>query len=397
MIERLDNTVMPYAWGSRTVIAELMGRPSPSSGPEAEMWMGDHRIAPSRLAREGGEKKTLVDLLREGPQRMLGLEVAGEYGARLPFLLKVLAAEQPLSLQAHPTIEQAVRGCTEEEKAHVPLDASNRNYKDAGHKPELLCALGPFDALCGFRRAADTITLFDALGVTELDAALAPLRASPDREGLRATFEALMRSPEDRRGRMVAATVAACRAHDGPWRAECGWAVRLSELYPGDIGVVSALLLNLVHLAPGEAIYLPAGNLHAYLHGAGVEIMASSDNVLRGGLTKKHVDVPELLRVLDFADGPVPKVMPRAVDAHEKTYDTPAREFRLSVVDVDGSLARAVRGPEILLASEGTVAVRGQSATVELARGQSAFVGAEETTIWLEGRGRVYRATVNLG
>lgn len=394
MIERLDNTVMPYAWGSRSVIAELTGRASPSSDPEAELWMGAHPIAPSRTAGSG---RTLADVVAAAPEGVLGPEVARAFEGRLPFLLKVLAAEQPLSLQAHPTSERAREGFAEEERAKIPRDAGHRNYKDASHKPELLCALGPFDALCGFRSAKETVALFDALAVSELDAALTPLRRSPDATGIRGTFEALMRSPEDRRGRMVAATVAACRAHDGAFEDECAWAVRIAALYPGDIGVVSALMLNLVHLAPGEAIYLGAGNLHAYLRGPGVEIMASSDNVLRGGLTKKHVDVGELLRVLDFADGPVPKVLPRAVDAHEKVYDTEAREFRLSVLEVSGELERDVRGPEILLVTSGAVDVSSGASKLALARGASAFVSAEERRLRLTGQGVVYRAAVNLG
>lgn len=385
---------MPYAWGSRTFLATLTGRASPSSGPEAELWMGAHPVAPSRLA---GEPGTLVDAVARAPERVLGARAHAAFGDRLPFLLKILAADEPLSLQAHPTSSQAAAGFAEEEARGVPRDASHRNYKDPSHKPELLCALTHFDALCGFRAPAETIALFDALAVDEVRDAIAPLRAAPDAKGLRATFEALMRAPEDRRGRMVAATVAACRAHEGDWDDECAWAVKLSEMYPGDIGVVSALLLNLVHLEPGEAIYLGAGNLHAYLRGAGVEIMASSDNVLRGGLTKKHVDVGELLRVLDFGSGPVPKVHPRALDAHEKAYDTEAREFRLTVLAVDGEVARDVSGPSIFLVTAGEVELASSSGKVALPRGGSAFVSADEGRVSLRGKGVVYRASVNLG
>ncbi len=385
---------MPYAWGSRTFLATLTGRASPSSGPEAELWMGAHPVAPSRLA---GEPGTLVDTVASAPERVLGARTHGAFGGRLPFLLKVLAADHPLSLQAHPTASQAAAGFADEEARGVPLDASHRNYKDASHKPELLCALTRFDALCGFREPAETVALFDALAIDEIREAVAPLRAAPGAGGLRVTFDALMRAPDDRRGRMVAAAVAACRAHEGAWSDECAWALKLAEMYPGDIGVVSALLLNLVHLEPGEAIYLGAGNLHAYLRGAGVEIMASSDNVLRGGLTKKHVDVAELLRVLDFASGPVAKVVPRALDAHERVYDTEAREFRLSVVAVDGEVARDVAGPSILLVTEGEVVVSSPSGEVSLTRGAAAFVSADEGRLRLAGKGVVYRASVNLG
>lgn len=401
MIERLACTVMPYAWGSRTAIAELQGRPAPTAQPEAELWMGAHPVAPSRVVREGAEPRPLPDLIAEAPARMLGEEALRAFGTRLPFLLKVLAADQPLSLQAHPTAAQAKAGFEDEERRGVPLSAPHRNYKDPSHKPELLCALTPFEALCGFRRAKDTLALFDALAVAALEGALAPLRASPDARGLAGTFEALMRAPTGERAAMVEGTLTAARAHAeaaGRWKPECAMALRLAELYPGDIGIVSALLLELVHLAPGEAIYLGAGNLHAYLRGAGVEIMASSDNVLRGGLTPKHVDVDELLRVLDFREGVAAKVLPRAVDAHERTYDTEAREFRLSVVAVEGAVVREARGPEIVLVTEGTVVLSAEGGPeVRLARGEVAFVPAAAGRVRYAGRGTAYRAAAVLG
>jgi mannose-6-phosphate isomerase len=409
MIERLDCAVMPYAWGSRTVIAELQGRAAPSDGPEAELWMGAHPVAPSRVIRcadrsAAAGARSLADMVEGAPETVLGPEVARAFGGKLPFLLKVLAADEPLSLQAHPTAAQARAGFDDEERRGVPRSAPDRNYKDPSHKPELLCALTPFDALCGFRRVTDTLALFDALAVPALAPALAPLRASPDARGLAGTFAALMQAEPAARARMVSATLDGARAEvarDGRWRDECGWALRLAELYPGDVGVVSALLLELVHLAPGEAIYIGAGSLHAYLRGAGVEIMASSDNVLRGGLTKKHVDVPELLRVLDFEDGragALAKVQRRAVDAYEQVWDTPAAEFRLSVVRVggDGDVTRIPRGPELLLVTEGSVRVRDERGALTLARGEVAFVSAETRALHLSGEGLAYRAVVNL-
>jgi mannose-6-phosphate isomerase len=237
---------------------------------------------------------------------------------------------------------------------------------------------------------------------------LAPLRASPDRRGLAAVFGALMTLPPAEGAGLVRATVAAC-AKRGPTTSfprEHAWAGRLDALYPGDVGVVSALLLNLVHLSPGEALYLGAGNLHAYLDGVGVEIMASSDNVLRGGLTKKHVDVAELMRALDFADGPVVPVRAREVDLHERVWDTPAREFRLSALGASPgeSFDREVRGPEILLCTEGSavVAPRDGSPEVSLRRGSSAFVAGStgSYTVRVDSGGGqracLYRARVNL-
>jgi len=401
MADLLAPVVMPYAWGSRTAIAELTGRPAPSSGPEAELWMGAHRAAPSQITR-GSVTRSLAEIVSAAPAEELGDAVTATFGARLPFLLKVLAAAKPLSLQAHPTAAQAREGFEREEAHGPPIDAPNRSYKDASHKPELICALTPFDALCGFRRIDDTLALFDALGVPALDGALAPLRASRDRAGLAATFRALMTLPSAERGAAVDAAVAACARLEAPrFEAERRWTKRLAALYPGDIGVVSALLLNQVHLEPGQAIYLGAGNLHAYLDGVGVEIMAASDNVLRGGLTVKHVDVPELSRVLDFADGPIVPQQARrgsaALEIGEEIYDTPAAEFRLSRTRLAASgVEREARGPEILLVTEGSVALSAGSEHLALGRGQASFVPARTGRYRLEGEGVVYRASVPL-
>jgi mannose-6-phosphate isomerase len=382
---------MPYAWGSRSAIAELTGRPTPTAQPEAELWMGAHPMAPSRVMR--GSSLSLAEVIARDPERELGAKVAKEFGPRLPFLFKVLAAAEPLSIQAHPSAAQARAGFDEEEKKGIPRDAGHRNYKDASHKPELLCALTPFDALCGFRAIARTIELFDRLGVAALDDKLAPLRATRDAKGLAETFRLIMTTPEIERMPIVDAVVEACAASGDSFAKERAWAVRLATLYPGDVGVVSALLLNLIHLEPGDAVYLGAGNLHAYLEGTGVEIMASSDNVLRGGLTKKHVDVPELMKVLDFADGPVEPLRPREVDDVERVYETPAREFRLSTIDLKsraGGVTRDLFGPEIILVTGGSAKL----GDTTVGKGQAVFVPAYVGKYTLEGDAVVYRATV---
>ncbi|MBS2013802.1 MAG: mannose-6-phosphate isomerase, class I [Deltaproteobacteria bacterium] len=401
MVDRLECAVMPYAWGSRSAIAELLGKPSPAPAPEAELWMGAHPLAPSRLARDGAAT-TLLAAIDGAPERELGRATTSAFGARLPFLLKVLAAETPLSLQAHPTEARAREGFADEDRRGIARDAPTRNYKDASHKPELLCALTPFDALCGFRSRERTLALFDALSVPEVEPILAPLRATPGRTGLAETFRAIMTIPPGDRERIVGAVVAACADHRGPFASECSWAGRIAKLYPGDPGILGALLLNLVHLEPGEAIYLDAGNLHAYLGGVGVEVMASSDNVLRGGLTPKHVDVPELMRVLDFSDGGVTPLRARAIDLDEEAWETPAREFRLSRVHVGSrTVEREVRGPEILLCVEGRAEVapkEGPSARAE--KGVALFVPGSTDRYSVSAqpgeRATFYRATVNL-
>lgn len=390
-MDLLSCTVMPYAWGSRTAIASLLGRPTPSAAPEAELWMGAHPAGPSFVERDG-RRSSLEEVITRDPDAELGDVVVRELGPRLPFLLKVLAAAEPLSLQAHPNLEQARAGWNDEERRGVPLNDATRNYKDACHKPELLCALTPFEALSGFRAIDETLRLFDDLAVRELDAVLAPLRATRDASGLAASFRALMTIPDDEKRRVIDATLAACERPSESFVRERALPRRLAALYPDDIGVVSALLLELVHLSPGDAIYLGAGNLHAYLEGTGVELMASSDNVLRGGLTKKHVDVPELLRVLDFNGGPARILRPSAIDEHEVVYDAPAREFRLSTLRVRGEVSRTTTGPEILLVTEGKL----RANELAIAKGSAAFVPANTHTYTLAGDGLAFRATTNL-
>ena len=398
MICELVNTIQHYAWGSHSALAELRGESVPTAAPEAELWMGAHPLAPSRVA---GTNRSLPELLAEAPEQELGAKLTSQYGAKLPFLLKILAAATPLSLQAHPSIEQARQGFAADEAAGIALDAPNRNYKDQNHKPELLCALGEFWALCGFREVPATLELFDELGLGELAPYRQALAAEPDERGISKVFSALMQAPPELRQSLARATTAACRARaaaSARFSAELGWAARIGELYPGDVGVVSVLLLNLIRLEAGEAIYLPAGNLHAYLGGTGVELMASSDNVLRGGLTPKHVNVPELLSVLDFHPLRVEPLHPVAGGAHgaERAYDTPAREFRLSYFDLaDASVTVDVDGPEIWLVTQGAFELATNTGpTLRLAQARSAFVSATTGTLRVRGAGRIFRAKV---
>jgi mannose-6-phosphate isomerase len=394
-VDLLENTVQPYAWGSRTAIAELRGEPVPSPGPQAELWMGAHPLASSRLVRAGG-RPSLAEAVTRAPEAELGARAVAEHGPHLPFLLKVLAAEQPLSLQAHPDERQAREGFDREEAAGVPRQAPHRNYRDPSPKPELLCALSPFEALCGFRPAAEAVAVLDALRTPALAPVRERLASRNGPEGLREAFTLLSTLPPAERAPLVEAAVsAAARSAPGPFSDAFAWTERLAALYPGDSGVVIALLLRLVRLAPGEALFLPAGNMHAYLHGLGVEIMASSDNVLRGGLTPKHVDVPELLRVLRFAEEPIPVVRPTAGRSGEWIYRTPARHFELSRIEPpEGGFETAVWGPEILLCTEGELSGVDAAGTLRLRRGASAFVSAAAGRYRLEGTGVAFRAAL---
>ncbi|MBA9046190.1 MULTISPECIES: mannose-6-phosphate isomerase, class I [Streptomyces] len=383
-MDRLDNTVRPYAWGSPTAIPHLLGV-EPTGEPQAEMWMGAHPGAPSRTARG-----TLAEVIDADPERELGKETVARFGPRLPFLLKLLAAGAPLSLQVHPDLEQAREGYADEERRGVPIDAPHRNYKDANHKPELICALTEFDGLCGFREPAHAAELLAALGIDSLKPYVDLLGAHPEEAALREVLTAILCADRADMARTVAEATAACARLGGDHAPYAG----LAHQFPGDPGVIAAMLLNHVRLQPGEALFLGAGVPHAYLDGLGVEIMANSDNVLRCGLTPKHVDVPELLRVVRFEAGDPGVLRPEAAPDGEEVYETPIDEFRLSRYALaEGGAAHDITRdtPQILLCTAGSV----RAGEHELGPGQSVFVPACEQAV-ISGAGTVFRATVRV-
>ena len=395
----LRNPVQHYDWGSTTAIPQLLGV-APDGRPQAELWLGAHPSAPS-LADVGGSSpsvrwRPLDRLVADEPRGLLGEEVVARFGPRLPFLLKVLAAARPLSLQTHPTLEQARAGYAREEAAGVPRAAPQRSYKDRNHKPELLVALTPFDVLAGFRAPEASVDLFDGL-VAAGAGRLRPWVQRLARHGLADTFWALWDLDAAGREALVADTApAAARvaAGRGPWWREAAWAARLAEEHPTDAGVVVALLLNLLRLEPGQAMFVPAGRLHAYLHGVGIEVMASSDNVIRGGLTAKHVDLAELAAVLDVRAEQIEPLAgtgcPGGLD-----YPTPAPDFAVTRLApaTGGRVDATPQGPEILLCLDGRGCVDG----IPLERGTALFVPASSGPYALEGPATVWRATVGGG
>jgi mannose-6-phosphate isomerase len=403
-VELLRNAVRPYAWGSRTTIPELLGRPVPAPHPEAELWMGAHPGDPSRVVGPDGTERSLLELVDEDPVGQLGERCARHWGDRLPFLLKILAAEEPLSMQAHPSAEQAAQGYAREEKAGIPRDASNRNYPDPTAKPELVCALTEFHALAGFRDPLRTVALLRAVETPGLAKYTALLEAQPDPDGLRALFTTWITLPQPALDELLPEVLDACVLHikeHGEFDPECRTILELGEAHPRDAGVLAALLLNRLTLSAGEAIYLPAGNLHLYLHGTAVEILANSDNILRCGLTPKHVDVPELLRVVDFGCGEMPVLCGEAGE-RVCVYRTDAPEFELSriewAVTDRGEHEVDCSGPQILLCTDGALLVHAADGReIELRRGESVWLAAADPAVRLrplgEGRAQLFRAT----
>ncbi|RCV49558.1 mannose-6-phosphate isomerase, class I [Marinitenerispora sediminis] len=395
-MRRLINQIRPYAWGSPTAIPRLLGR-SPDGRPQAELWLGAHPGAPSSLATEDGPV-CVADAIAGDPKETLGERTVRHFGERLPFLLKVLAAEEPLSLQAHPDTRRAALGHAAEEAAGIPVDAPHRNYRDPFHKPELVLALEPFEALCGFREPA--AALADLAGLTAPLAGIlrADLSAAEPGAALRAAMTRLLTLAPDERAGLVGGLVAELAARvspTGPARRHAATVAELAERYPGDPGAVAALLLNRITLRPGEALFLPAGNVHAYLRGTAVEVMASSDNVLRAGLTGKHVDVAELLTVVDFSVLPIPFASPERVEGRWE-YQPGVADFALSVIRPHEEVARLPGGlPAIVLVLDGTAELRTEAGErLPLARGESAFVPAADGPVTVEGAAHLVAATV---
>lgn len=392
-MEHLEGALRPYPWGSHTLIAQLRGEPSPSPQPQAELWFGAHPAAPSTVNGQGLDEAIAAD-----PAAALGKRVTEAYGDQLPFLVKLLAAAAPLSIQAHPSLEQAQEGFARENAEGIALNSPNRNYKDPNHKPELIVALTEFRALAGFRPVPDTAAFFAELGSAELDryATLLPTDGEGD---LRALFTTLISLPHQPRVELIESVQRAAaeltQKHTAPeWMVEAAEVyLELSQAYPGDVGVLAALLLNVLILEPGEAAFLRAGQLHAYLSGLGVEVMANSDNVLRGGLTTKHVDVPELVKVLDFGTLENPRA--EAVASHGGVeFQLPVDSFAVRVHSLaDGeTFAIDEDGPAIVLCTSGEV--RGADGFV-LSQGNGAWVPASEGEVELtaEGAAQVFVAT----
>ena len=419
MVVRLTNTVRDYAWGSPTAIPALLGV-EPDGKPQAELWIGAHESAPSVLP--SGE--SLYDLVSAAPSEVLGAETAEQFDGRFPFLAKILAAAQPLSIQAHPSPEQAVDGYQRDENAGIPRDAADRNYKDSWPKPEILIALEPFDALVGFRPLDRTVALLEALDATGLEDLTTALRDGK----LREAFTEFMSNDRDTIRPLVAALGEACeqyveRVHkgtaggaataegaegaadasgeevvaaDGPggeFFVEAETLARLAADFPDDPGVLAALLLNRVRLERFDSVYLPAGNVHAYLRGPGFEVMANSDNVLRGGLTSKHIDVPELVSVVDFEPLADPVLHGVPVGPGVTAYETGSPYFAVRRVDLDGeTVIVPAEGARIVAVVDGdvTVGAEGTDETEALSAGQSAFLAGPEGPCNLRGSGTAF-------
>lgn len=378
MLFKITNRARDYAWGSTTLIPDYFGIAA-TRRPMAEIWFGTHEGSPARLV---DDNQSLTEALG---------------GKQLPFLLKILAAETPLSIQAHPNSAQAAEGFARENAAGIGFQATDRNYKDDRHKPEMIVALTEFEALCGFKTEKQIRNLLESmLDPTEVSEGLKSLVSHwleifASEDGLQNLFVDIT----NRRGNLDGVT--AELTQQANLSAQFELAARLNILYPGDPGVILALLMNHVWLEPGEALFLPAGNIHAYLSGLGIEIMASSDNVLRGGLTPKHVDVAELQKVLSFVGGPVDLVKTKELSRGLFEYVAPVDDFILYRAELSGDVVMAdlnIPGASIVLCTAGEIAVSNSiEERVVLQRGEAAFIGDDAKKFSLAGSGTAFLAT----
>ncbi len=393
----LENQVMSYAWGSTSEIQILIDRRAAIGKPMAELWMGAHPKAPSRVWING-QWLPLNQVIADEPVAVLGRDAAQKFSSRLPFLFKVLAAERPLSIQVHPDAEQARNGFFRENVRNIPLDAGNRNYKDPNPKPEILCALTPFTLFKGFRKIDEMLALFQRLSSPTFSEGLGMLRTSPHTEGLRAFFSRLWYLKKETQATAIREAIQGARKNLNMDKAY-EWVLRLHAAYPEDIGLLSPLLFNLETLSSGEAVYLPPGEPHAYLKGMGVELMGNSDNVLRAGLTPKHMDVPELMRVVRFTSGSIHKLTPSTLGPCRSIYPSPAAAFMLSYLSIHqgqkytGAVQRSV---EIWICIRGNAEIQDlvTRETLSIQKGRSFIVPAAVTGYEIRGDAELYMASV---
>jgi len=381
-VDRLAPVVFHDAWGSHVSIASLQGRDIPSDQPESELWMGAHEEGPSGTSREGAPD--LGAVVAADPEGELGTDCVQRFGPRLPFLLKVLAPGRAISIQAHPTAEQA---------RSLRATTGDRVYVDDWAKPELLLAIAPFEVFVGLRTHADVATLAARLRVPRLTTIVECAASAAD--PAHALLAGVLATPDEEAGDFAREVVAACvrleAGADDLGRASAA-VVRVAEEHPDDIGLVVLLLMHHRVLQPGEYIDVAAGVLHSYVRGLGIEVLANSDNVVRAGLTSKEVNVPELLRIVDARAGGVVG-RGRVVEPGLEVFDSASDRFRLHRVTPGRALPDGL-APRIVFCLRGHVTLTAASGTLDLGDVESAFLPAGEGAVDVEGSGEVYVVTV---
>lgn len=386
-MQKMHNSVQNYAWGSIDALTTLYGVNNPEGKPMAELWMGAHPKSSSFVTNQQGNEVSLRDEISQDLNRYLGSKVAHRFG-ELPFLFKVLCVEQPLSVQVHPSKKAAEIGFAKENALGIPIDAAERNYKDSNHKPELLYALTPFQAMNGFRELVDTASVLQPVSDAHPD--IATFLAHPDVNNLRTLFANLLRMENQNKTRAFKILKSALNNQQGqPWDTIRNIAVH----YPDDNGLFSPLLFNIITLQPGEAMFLHEETPHAYLNGVALEVMANSDNVLRAGLTPKHIDIPELLANLKFTAKDTDSLLTTPItQGDEQRFPVPVEDFAFSIHRLsEQSQILAQTSAAIVFCIEGLAMLEKNHQQVMLNPGESCYLSADESPVSVIGSGRIAR------
>lgn len=389
---KLNNVIQDYAWGSQTSIAELFGTENQDGLPQAEIWMGAHPNGCSKVDLTG---ELLSDMIKNSPIDTLGEYTYQRFG-ELPYLFKVLAADKPLSVQVHPKLSDAQRGFAKENQQGIELNAFNRNYKDANHKPELVYALTFYRAMNGFRPLTDLISIFEQANINSLAADIAALKSNQNSQGLRAFFTTVMSLSGELKAQALAELKQniASKSRTKMAREAFAMVSEFSKEFADDIGLFSPLLLNVIELEPGEAMFLHAATPHAYVQGTGLEIMANSDNVLRAGLTPKHLDIQELIEHTEFHSIPFDEIRLKPIKKdHKDSYPIPVDDFGFEIIKATATTnTQYVRGAEILFCIDGEVTVENAQTQLRLKPGESLFVCNSAQHYSYKGNGTLARA-----
>jgi mannose-6-phosphate isomerase len=394
-IFELKNVIQNYSWGDSETLSKLFNISNPAREPMAELWMGAHHKGESKIILKDSEA-TLTDFINSAPESILGKKVVEKFNTELPFLFKVLSAAEPLSIQVHPTKKQAIKGYEYENSLKIPLNAFERNFKDKNHKPELIYAITNFTALNGFRDLDDIINDLEKLNIPLVRKALDKLEDDKTPKGLKHFYTWLMTLDKNSKDELLLETKLFCKKYkqQQPFKLF----LFLNNEYPEDIGAMCALILNFIELQPGEAMYLKPGQLHSYIHGTAMEIMANSDNVLRGGLTKKFINIKELLENIDFSPNEISLVKPQKVDKVYSNFKTPADDFELSVLDIKDSeyAITNINSAEIIFCAKGAGSIEVDGKFKELKVGISYFIPAYINEYKITGEVLLYKASVPL-
>ncbi|MFA0052401.1 mannose-6-phosphate isomerase, class I [Vibrio breoganii] len=392
MIYKLNNVIQNYAWGSHTSLSSLFGFENPNNEPQAELWMGAHPNGCSKLAELD---ISLADYIKDNSNSVLGDYTANRYG-QLPFLFKVLAARTPLSIQVHPNKRNSEIGFERESAQGIALSAGNRNYKDPNHKPELVYAITVYKAMNGFRPITDIIALFDEVNIEALSDDVTALKQAPDSHGLKTLFTSVLTLTGDKKDAVLEQLSHHYDRTDLSTNASQAlvYSQNFANQYPGDNGVLAPLLLNIVELQPGEAMFLHAETPHAYVQGTALEIMASSDNVLRAGLTPKHIDVEELVANTLFDSIEPSNLLLKPIEREGSShFPVPVGDFKFDLIEIESHSKRVfTRSTEILFCISGVLHIRSKDKLVVLNCGESVFIPCSAESYSLSGSGKVARA-----